>query len=405
MRILLVAYSCHPAAGSEPGIGWGFAKSLSERHDVWLLTRGVERPAIERALDDDPRPNLRPIYLDPPAALGSTKAGGPQLVIDYIAWQVVAARVGRKLQRDVHFDVGHHVTFSLDWLPSALVAVPDLPLVWGPVGGYNESIWSMTRWLGWRGIRQELVRFAASGVLRYASVGVMAHAASLVVAGNDEAARYYRRRAKNVVVEPYVVAERAPAGTFSGEPSDAVPTAAKTAMFVGRLLAWKGLGLAVAALAQPVASEWRLNVFGDGPDRMRAEALAARLGVCHRVTFLGPVPHDRILQALRRADALLQPSMHDAGGFAVAEAVASGCPVICLDRGGPSIIAVSDVGVRVRPGRRLAERLGEALAGVTTRGTPSTRWSGQRLAALSDGWYELALARRSRSTDGIRPPA
>jgi glycosyltransferase involved in cell wall biosynthesis len=35
------------------------------------------------------------------------------------------------------------------------------------------------------------------------------------------------------------------------------------------------------------------------------------------------------------ADVLLFPSFHDSGGWVVAEALRVGCPVLCLDLGGP----------------------------------------------------------------------
>jgi glycosyltransferase involved in cell wall biosynthesis len=38
------------------------------------------------------------------------------------------------------------------------------------------------------------------------------------------------------------------------------------------------------------------------------------------------------------ADVFLFPSLHDEGSWVVAEAVASGLPVVCLDRGGPPVL-------------------------------------------------------------------
>ena len=38
------------------------------------------------------------------------------------------------------------------------------------------------------------------------------------------------------------------------------------------------------------------------------------------------------------ADVLAFPSLHEEGGWAVAEATGIGLPVVCLDRGGPAIL-------------------------------------------------------------------
>ena len=65
-RILLSAYACEPGRGSEPALGWGWATELARSgHQVWVLTRADNRPAIERdALAADP--NLNFVYFDLP---------------------------------------------------------------------------------------------------------------------------------------------------------------------------------------------------------------------------------------------------------------------------------------------------------------------------------------------------
>ncbi len=95
-----------------------------------------------------------------------------------------------------------------------------------------------------------------------------------------------------------------------------------------------------------------------------------------------------MLAAFLRADALLAPAMREAAGWAVAEALASGCPVVCVDRGGP-------LGHGRR--RRTAPSCrGEATwsadwprasASVTGRINPVNRWAPDRLPAILATWY------------------
>jgi glycosyltransferase involved in cell wall biosynthesis len=93
-----------------------------------------------------------------------------------------------------------------------------------------------------------------------------------------------------------------------------------TALFVGRLLAWKGGALALRALA--LLDGWELIVCGSGRDKRRLERLATKLRV----------------ELMRDSDVLLFPSLHDEGGFVIAEAMAAGLSVVCLKRGGPPTI-------------------------------------------------------------------
>jgi DNA-binding CsgD family transcriptional regulator len=70
------------------------------------------------------------------------------------------------------------------------------------------------------------------------------------------------------------------------------------------------------------------------------QTLAKRLELEDRVRFLGRIPRERLLQTMREdADVLLFPSLREEAGWVVAEAVASGLPVVCLDQGGPPLLA------------------------------------------------------------------
>ena len=66
MRVLVSAYACEPGKGSEPGVGWNWARMIAQDHETWVLTRSNNRAPIEAALAADPQPNLRFIYVAPP---------------------------------------------------------------------------------------------------------------------------------------------------------------------------------------------------------------------------------------------------------------------------------------------------------------------------------------------------
>jgi glycosyltransferase involved in cell wall biosynthesis len=203
---------------------------------------------------------------------------------------------------------------------------------------------------------------------------------------NDDVARRFRK-ARAVVVEPNFA-------LTDGELVERATTAGsgRTAIFVGRLVPWKGARIAIAALARPEAREWRLEFYGGGPDRPYLEHLAAGLGVADRVEFRGRVTRPEVLDAMARADAFVFPSLHDSAGWAVGEASSIGCPVVCLDIGGPPLLA--DVNARTVPVDQ------DLVAGVARRlqecesrpGTPTRRWSVDRLPALTAKWYDLAIA-------------
>jgi len=117
----------------------------------------------------------------------------------------------------------------------------------------------------------------------------------------------------------------------------------------GRLVKHKGADLAIAALAMtknPVV----LEVIGRGPDLPRLAALAEQLKLGERVKFIPWfADHDQLAAALREYRAFVFPSLCEAHGIVVEEAMIMGLPVICADWGGPSLLVTLQCGVLVEP--------------------------------------------------------
>jgi colanic acid/amylovoran biosynthesis glycosyltransferase len=113
-------------------------------------------------------------------------------------------------------------------------------------------------------------------------------------------------------------------------------------LFIGRLLPYKALDVLLRSLAimLQTASETRLEVVGDGPERERSEDLARELGVGGRVTFHGELSRSGVREALERSDVLVAPSRTMPTGQAealsnvVKEALAVGLPVAATRNGG-----------------------------------------------------------------------
>jgi glycosyltransferase involved in cell wall biosynthesis len=103
-------------------------------------------------------------------------------------------------------------------------------------------------------------------------------------------------------------------------------------LVVAALVPYKRVDVAVRAFAR---SGRRLRIAGDGPERPRLERLAGP-----EVTFLGRIDDAALAAEYRRCRALVVPGVEDAG-ITPLEAMASGRPVIALDRGGVPEVVVS----------------------------------------------------------------
>ena len=82
--------------------------------------------------------------------------------------------------------------------------------------------------------------------------------------------------------------------------------------YVGQLSGAKGVGDAIEALAllKQAGTDARLTLVGRG-DADGFMALAQGGGVGQQVTFTGLLPHDQVLDVMRRSDMVLVPSHHD----------------------------------------------------------------------------------------------
>ncbi len=135
----------------------------------------------------------------------------------------------------------------------------------------------------------------------------------------------------------------------------------------GQLIHRKGIDLLLRACGELPATGWRLDCYGDGPERPRLEQIVSSLGLADRVAFHGVVTNDAVRSALTRADCAVLPSRFDGWGMLVNESLAAGTPVICTAScGAASVVAGEPMGCVVRPGR--TSPLAASLVGAVGRG-------------------------------------
>jgi len=191
---------------------------------------------------------------------------------------------------------------------------------------------------------------------------------------------------------------------FSPDPS--VPRTNPPAfLYMGRLKRYKGVDLAIRALAVARRSrpDLSLDVAGTGDDRARLQAIAAELGQGDAVRFHGFVTEAHKLRLLRSTWANLFPSPKEGWGITVVEAAACGTPSLASDSPGlRDSVRHGETGYLVPHGDHavLAERMLELAAdpGLVARmGQAGRRFaeslSWERAAGLTES-HLLDLAGR-----------
>ncbi|MEA5448611.1 glycosyltransferase [Leptolyngbya sp. CCNP1308] len=345
LKILMSAYACQPAMGSEPGVGWNVGQELAKYHRVWVLTRRNNRPAIEAELSVRPNANLTFLYCDPP---GPARWLPPTQVPHYYGWQIGAYFAAKALLQQVDLDLIHHVTYVRYSTPSFLALLP-VPFVWGPVGGGEAAPAAFWQGFSRRGQGYEVLRSLIHrlGELDPFTQMTARRSALTQATTADTARRLQHIGAKDVRISPAIGLSQQELQQLSALKLTSAPKDRVRFVSVARLLHWKGLHLSLRAFAEANLDEAEYWFLGEGPEKQRLQAIAADLDLGDRVKFLGSLPRAEVLAQLQQCDVLLHPSLHESGGLVCLEAMAAGLPVICLDLGGPSLQVTAETGCKI----------------------------------------------------------
>jgi glycosyltransferase involved in cell wall biosynthesis len=351
MRIILSAYACVPGRGGEHGIGWNWVRETARLHEVRVLTSGEGRKEIEAQLAQEPIPAARFLFIDVPGGPMLLKIGTVGRLLHYYAWQLLAYFEARKFHRQERIDGVHHVTYGMYSTPVFLAAL-GLPFLWGPVGGGESAPPALWLALGARGALWECLRAAVRRLQEVDPfVRFTARRATRAYATTEETRqRMCRLGCRSISVQPVAVLSIEEIGELSRIPDRHAPPF--RLLSLGRLVGWKGFefGIRAFALFRRKFPESEYHLVGDGPARKRLERTARRLGLAGSVVFHGKLPRRQALETLAESDILMHPSLHDSGGWACVEAMAAGRPVLCLKRGGPSLLVGDDAGIRIPAG-------------------------------------------------------
>jgi glycosyltransferase involved in cell wall biosynthesis len=170
------------------------------------------------------------------------------------------------------------------------------------------------------------------------------------------------------------------------------------ALFVGRLVYYKGLAVLLRALQR--TKNVNLAIVGTGPLRQSLERISIRLRVSSRVLFLGNLEEERLHALYRACRYLVLPSTSAAEAFGMVqlEAMSAGKPVIStrLESGVPYVNQHERTGLIVTPGSHAElasamERLGtdSALAARLGEGAKHRASNDFASERVLNQWLEL----------------
>ncbi|WP_211340438.1 glycosyltransferase family 4 protein [Prosthecochloris vibrioformis] len=253
----------------------------------------------------------------------------------YKVWHRQAARKAQSLLASESFDLVHYLC-PIGYREPGFLWQFDIPYVWGPIGGMvptrslngaprsTISIWKTRLKNLTNAIQLRLSRRVPKAIAR---------ADKLVAATSDNAEIIKARFGR----DPQVLPENAiPNDWIQHEFKGGQTTVGSCVrlIWIGSLDARKSPDLLIDALKRVSASNWHIDLIGDGSLRSTLVTMIAAAGLGDKVTLTGLIPRSEVKKLMKGADLHIITSMNEANPTVLWEAMASGVPTISLEHCG-----------------------------------------------------------------------
>lgn len=377
-KVLAIAEAANPEWVSVPLVGWSLAQALRERADLHLVTQVRNRDAILRAgliegrdfTAIDSEALARPIWAMAEKMRGGGGKGWTTLqAFNVLMYPYFERLVWRKFGAEIRggaYDIVHRITPLSPTISSSLAGrcrAAGVAFVLGPLNGgvpWPKGFDAERRQ------EKEWLSYLRAGYKALPGRGATLKNASAILVGSrhTESEVPGRHRDKTIYL---------PENAIDPARFNRVATPAKDgplrACFVGRLVAYKGADMLIAAAAPMLrAGKMVLDIIGDGPMLPALKAQAEAEGVTSAITFHGWMAHDTVQNVMAECHLFAFPSIREFGGGVVLEAMALGVPPLIVDYAGPGELVQDGWGLKTPCGSRadvvrsFADQLGQLCA-------------------------------------------
>jgi glycogen synthase len=379
--VLLIAEAANPEWTSVPLEGWSHAMALRDLVDSHIVTQIRNREAFLRAglIEDrdftaiDSERLAKPLWKLASLLRGGNEAGWTTMQaiapISYYYFEHLVWKHFRERIKDHQFDLVHRLTPLSPTTPSTLAkkcARTGVPFILGPLNGGVP-------WPKWfeqerREEKEWLAPLRAAYKLFPGYRSTLKHSAA-IIAGS----RYTMQKIPSSFAgKTHYIPENAIDPARFQQPRHRQPALPLQLLFVGRLVPYKGAGMAIEAAERLLADgRAELTIVGDGPQRPALQELAARSAKPGAIRFTGQIPHETIGEHFAAADLFVFPSIREFGGAVVLEAMAMGAVPIIVKYGGPGELVTDETGYCLEIGSRdqIVSALGQTLEEIAANPT------------------------------------
>jgi glycosyltransferase involved in cell wall biosynthesis len=319
MKILLINYEYPPLGGGGGIAMMEFAKELARRHEVHVLTSGLD--TSDTADENDGLDlSIHRVHV-----FGRSDRATASFA-SMAAFLPAGIRRGNELAADVDFDVINTWFAIPTGVVGAAVARKNrIPHVLTVIGGdiYDPSKWYSPH-------RFPPTKIVVKRVLRQAD-------AHLAISSDiaNRVRRYFNFQ-RPIEVIPLGITK--PQFEPATREQLGMEYDKKYVVAVGRLVRRKDYPSLLNAICNLSRDDTNLLLLGDGPEKENLLSMAKELGIGERVHLKGFVSDDAKYQYLSNSDVFALVSLHEGFGLVYLEAMYCGLPIVAADEGGQTDI-------------------------------------------------------------------
>lgn len=336
MKVLYIAYSCSPIAGSEDRVGWNVSVAMAKIHPVHVITKIEHKKDIEYYLRRNPINNIMFHYVDIPNLYKRLFKGflySGRLNV----WHKQAFVIAENICNKFDIDIIHQIT------PIELRAIGDygriknIKYVCGPLGG-GEYVPNGLKCYKRGHYTVEILRDIMNRWYRFwFNVTGRLKRCDYFIYANEEI-KYYLGCGNHVETEIAV-------DSICYKKENTLKNKCVFLM-AGRMIYRKGLDFLFDAIEEiPEDKRYEVRIIGDGPEMQKLKKRWDRSKkLQEHVIFVGRIPFTEMKNEYDKADVFLMPSIRETTGSVLLEAMSNGIPIIAINRFGSGLLLNEDLG-------------------------------------------------------------
>lgn len=350
ISILINAYACSPDMGSEPGMAWNWCINLAKHCELHIITEGEFRDKIEATLPTLSQEGNMYFYYNPISdeiRKMCWNQGDWRFYKYYKEWQWKTYLMAKDICQQTHIDILHQLNMIGFREPGYLWKIPNIPFVWGPIGGLKQF---PTAYLEGCGLKMRIFNHIKNIIniaqIKYDKrVNKAFNRADLLISSIPDSYKAIKKyKGFNSIIIPETGCFDTQENIIKNFNDESLHI-----MWVGKFDFRKQLPLALQILKKTQNPKLHLEIYGTGNDKQvqKVHDLAERLQLNQFVTWHGNQPNKVIIEAMKKAHIFLFTSISEDTSTVVLEAISNQLPVVCFDTCGMGYVINEKVGKKI----------------------------------------------------------